>query len=220
VTKKLSKPSATHVVYKTAEGIRVPGATTVIGLLAKPQLIIWANRLGLQGIDSSKYTDNLAGVGTLAHHIVLCRYKGDIPDTSDFSENQIDLAMNCMKSYDNWESGHTIKPLLTEFSLVSDSLLYGGTPDLYCEMDGIFTLLDFKTGKALYPEVMYQLAAYRNLLLDAGYPVDQCIALRIGREDSEGFEIKEGYNMDTAFVIFKHLLGLYHTIRKYEKEGR
>jgi len=207
-------------VYKDSQGIKVPGVTTIIGMLAKPQLITWANRLGLQGIDSTKYVDNLADVGILAHHLILCHHRNEVPDMSDFSENQIELALNCLKSYASWEDSHTIKPVLVEAPLVSDDLKYGGTPDLVCEMDGVMTLLDFKTGKALYPEVMYQLAAYRNLLKEHGYPVEQCIALRIGREESEGFEMKTGGGMDTAFVIFQHCLGLYYTIREYNKENK
>ena len=216
---KRSKPSA-RIVYKDSEGNKVPGATTVIAILAKPQLITWANRLGLDGIDSTKYVDNLADVGILAHHLILCHHRDEVPDMGDFSENQIELAFNCLKSYANWESTHTIKPLLIEQPMVSDTLRYGGTPDLYCEMDGMLTLLDFKTGKALYPENMYQLAAYRNLLMDYGNRVDQCIALRIGRDDSEGFEMKMGKDMDTAFRIFQNCLELYHTIRMYEKETK
>ena len=216
---KRSKPSA-RIVYKDSEGNKVPGATTVIAILAKPQLITWANRLGLDGIDSAKYVDNLADVGILAHHLILCHHRDEVPDMSDFSENQIELAFNCLKSYANWESTHEIKPLLVEASMVSDTLRYGGTPDLYCEMDGVLTLLDFKTGKALHPENMYQLAAYRNLLQDYGNRVDQCIALRIGREESEGFEMKMGKDMDTAFRIFQNCLELYHTIRVYGKETK
>uniref|UniRef100_A0A6M3IGB9 PD-(D/E)XK nuclease superfamily protein n=1 Tax=viral metagenome TaxID=1070528 RepID=A0A6M3IGB9_9ZZZZ len=211
------KPKGTRTIYKDSEGTRVPGATTVIGMLAKPALVAWANKLGLQGIDSTKYVDNLADIGTLAHHLILCRHKGEMADTSDYSENQIELAFNCLKSYTFWEDQHTIKPLLVEAELVSETLKYGGTPDLYCELDGELTLLDFKTGKALYSEVMYQLAAYRNLLNDYGYKVDKCTALRIGRDDSEGFEVKVGKDMDTAFDIFMCCLDLYYGIKKYDK---
>lgn len=214
-----SKPGA-HTIYKTADGTRVPGATTIIGILDKPALVKWANNLGLQGIDSTRYVDNLASVGTLAHHLILCHYKGEVPDMTDFTENQIELAQNCIQSYSFWEGSHKIEPVLIEEPIVSEILKYGGTPDLYCKMDGVLTLLDFKTGKALYTEVMYQLAAYRNLLNEYGYPVDQCMALKIGRSDDEGFEVKIGKDMDTAFSIFKHCLDLYYLIRDYKKENK
>ncbi len=213
------KPSA-KAIYKDSAGNRLPGATTIIDIISKPQLIIWANRLGLQGIDSTKYTDNLADVGTLAHHIILCKHRGMQPDMSDFSQNQIDLAMNSIRAYVTWEQQYKINPILVETPLISESLRYGGTPDLYCMLDGMPTLLDFKTGKALYTEVMYQLAAYKHLLEEQGYPVQHCIALRIGREEGEGFEVKEGYNLELAFSIFKHCLDLYYQIKEYKKESK
>ena len=212
-----TKPGA-KVIYKDSQGTRVPGATTIIGILDKPALVKWANNLGLQGIDSTRYVDNLAGVGTLAHHLILCHFKNEVPDMSDFTENQIEMSGNCVRSFSSWESNHTIKPILIEEPLVSDTLKYGGTPDLYCELDGVLTLLDFKTGKALYSEVMYQLAAYRNLLQDYGNKVDQCIALRIGRTEGEGFEVKIGHDMNTAFRIFQNCLELYYLMRDCKKE--
>jgi hypothetical protein len=39
-----------HTIYKLADGSRVPGVTTIVGMKAKPQLIDWANRIGLEGI--------------------------------------------------------------------------------------------------------------------------------------------------------------------------
>ena len=214
-----TKPGA-YTIYKDSTGTRVPGATTIIGILDKPALIKWANNLGLQGIDSTKYVDSLADVGTLAHHIILCHHKGEVPDMSDYSENQIELAGNSVASYQLWEKSHTIKPILIEESFVSETLKYGGKPDIYCILDDVPTLLDFKTGRALYTEVMYQLAAYRNLLLERGYPVEQCMALRIGRTAGEGFEVKIGNDMDTAFSIFMHCLDLYYLIRDYKKENK
>ncbi len=214
------KKANPRVVYVDSQGVKVPGATTVISMLAKPQLITWANRLGLQGIDSTKYVDNLAEVGTLAHYLIMCHYKNEVADTSDFSENQVELAQNCLLSYANWESSHTVEPIMIETSMVSEIYKYGGTFDFYGKLDGLLTLLDDKTGKALYPEAMYQLAAYKNLLEEHGYPVEQCIALRIGREEGEGFEVKPGKNMDLAFRIFRSCLDLYYTIRDYNKESK
>jgi hypothetical protein len=48
---KIKSISKAHTIYKTAEGVRVPGATTITGLLNKPYLVPWANKLGLEGIE-------------------------------------------------------------------------------------------------------------------------------------------------------------------------
>lgn len=59
---KLKKVTKAHTRYYLSDGTLVPGATTVTGLLNKPALVKWANNLGLQGIDSSKYVDKAARV--------------------------------------------------------------------------------------------------------------------------------------------------------------
>ena len=57
---KIAARAKPHTVYRTADGQRVPGVTTVLGILNKPALIKWANNLGLQGIDSATYVDETA----------------------------------------------------------------------------------------------------------------------------------------------------------------
>src|SRR5439155_21898181 len=49
-----------HVRYYTSKGEQVPGVTTILSVLNKPALVSWANRMGLQGIDTHKYVDEAA----------------------------------------------------------------------------------------------------------------------------------------------------------------
>ena len=207
---ELLKPSG-HATYKDSAGKRLVGVTTILAVMAKPALIKWANNLGLAGIDSTTYVDNLADVGTLAHHMILCKFKNATPDMSDFTENQIKMATASLASFTSWESSHEVKPLVTEEVLISEEFGFGGTPDLLCELDGIVTLLDFKTGKALYPEVLYQLGAYAYLLSGAGWSIDQAVALRIGRELGEGFEVINFTTeaLQEGFKVFHLCLQLY-----------
>ena len=207
---KLKGISKAHTVYKTADGKRVPGATTITGLLNKPHLVKWANNLGLEGIDSSKYTDEAAAVGTLAHAMVQAHLQGEQIDLSVFSPVQVDLAQNAVLSYLEWESRHTIKPIICEVPMVSEKMRFGGTVDCYCELDGIPTLLDFKTGKAIYDEYFVQTSAYKELLLEHGYPVERVQILRIGRDETEGFEERAVTDTSKYFEIFTRLLDIYY----------
>ena len=216
----MSDKTKAHIRYKDSSGNIVPGVTTVVNLLAKPQLIIWANRLGLQGIDSTKYTDAMAEIGTLAHYLIMCHLKGEEPDTSDYSPNQVETAGNCVASYLAWEKNHTLAPKIVEEQLVSDELRVGGTPDLYCILDGVQTLIDFKTGKALYPEFSYQVAGYKAILEGKGHPVEQCRILRIGRDDDEGFEEKIIKDSSTDYAIFLSCLAIYHLQKQVRDEER
>lgn len=202
--------SKAHIVYKTPDGTRVPGATTITGLLNKPHLVKWANNLGLEGIDSSKYTDEAAAVGTLAHEMVQAHLQGFEVDTSMYSPIQVDLASNAVLSFLEWQSRHTIQPIICETPMVSAKLRFGGTVDCYCLLDGVPTLLDFKTGKAIYDEYFVQVSAYKELLLEAGHPVERVQILRIGRDETEGFEERAITDTTKYFNIFANLLDIYY----------
>ncbi|MCL1789905.1 MAG: PD-(D/E)XK nuclease family protein [Peptococcaceae bacterium] len=207
---KIKIGSKAHTRYKTSDGKLVPGTTTVTSLLNKPHLVAWANRLGLEGIDSSKYRDGAAEVGTLAHAMIQEHLLGDEVDFDQYSQRSIDLATRAVASFFAWENQHDIELIMSEHPLVSDELGYGGTIDCYCVLDGIPTLVDFKTGKAIYDDYFIQLAAYRHLLEEHGHPVKQCRILRIGRDATEGFEERVVSDTDKYFEIFKHLLGVYN----------
>lgn len=207
---KIKKASRAHVRYKTSEGKIVPGATTITGLLNKPFLVTWANRLGLEGIDSSTYTDEAAKVGTLAHALIQADLQDDTIDRNLYSPQQMDLAENAVLSFFEWKSHHQIEVIFCEKQMVSDTMLYGGTVDCYCKLDGKPMLLDFKTGKAIYEEYFVQLAAYAELLRENGYPVEQVRILRVGRDETEGFEERSVADTRKWFEIFKKLLDIYY----------
>lgn len=209
-----------HTIYKASDGTRVPGVTTILGILNKPALVKWANNLGLQGIDSTKYRDEMADIGTLAHKMILAYFNKVELDTSDYSKNQIGLAENCLLSFWEWEKGHKIEVIIAEEQLVSAEYGYGGTIDCFCKLDNQPTLLDFKTGKAIYPEFFYQLAAYEQLLAEAGHLIEVTRILRIGRDEDEGFEERTIGKLDKEFELFKHCLSIYNLQKEIKKEAK
>lgn len=213
------KKSRAHTIYKV-DGARVPGVTTILGILNKPALVKWANNLGLQGIDSTKYRDEMADIGTLAHQMIVDYFNKAETNTTDYSANQIDLAENCLLSFWEWAKGHKIEVIMAESQLVSPQYGYGGTIDCFCRLEGQLTLLDFKTGKAIYPEMLYQLAAYEQLLAEAGHLIEATRILRIGRDEDEGFEERSVGKLDNHFELFKHCLAIYNLQKEIRKEGK
>ena len=207
---KLKRVTA-HTQYRTKDGTRVPGVTTVLGVLNKPALVPWANKLGLQGIDTRKYVDKLASIGTLAHLIVQCRLTHMQPDLTAFSAEEIEKAGNSVRSYEAWEAKHTLAPVACERQIVSEIHHFGGTLDLIAVVDGILTLVDFKTGKAIYDEHLHQLAAYLMLAEEAGFAVQEARILRIGRTEDEGFEeiVRPAKAFEPHREMFMHCLGIY-----------
>jgi hypothetical protein len=198
-----------HTVYKTQDGKRVPGVTTILGVLNKPALMHWAWKLGTQGIDYRAFRDDKADIGTLAHAMILDHNRGRQTDTSGFTPAQVDMAENSFLKYLDWEKAFTVDPVLVEEPLVSEEFRFGGTMDNYCMLNGEPTLVDYKTGKGIYTEYFYQVAAYKQILLEHGYPVTKIMILRIGRDEMEGFEVREIINTVPYFEVFRLCRQLY-----------
>ncbi len=198
-----------HIRYTLADGTPVPGVTTVLGVLNKPALVPWANRLGLEGIKVSEYVDHLASIGTLAHYLILCHLTQAKPELAEWTAEQVDRAENALISFFEWQKGHDLKPILCEAALVSEAHRYGGTIDCYGLLDGVPALIDFKTSGRIYPEHLYQVAAYADLLVEHHHPVDQVRILQIGRDPTESFSERVLPTYDKHLALFHHALAIY-----------
>ena len=161
----------------------------------------------------------MASIGTLAHQMVHDYFKNERTDFIEYSSDDISKAENCLISFYNWIDEHDeVEPVLLEEQLVSESYRFGGTIDCYCNLNGQATLLDFKTSKAIWPEMFHQVAAYKQLLIENGYRVDTVRILRIGRDETEGFEDHVVTNLDTHWELFKSALHIYQ-LQKQLKAG-
>lgn len=188
VEQKAKAKAKQHTVYKNAAGKRVPGVTTITGVMDKPALLRWANRIGLEGIEMAQYVDELAAIGTLAHYMVECYLKKTTPNLDPYSKDQIDAAENSVLKFYEWEKRNKFSVIRSEMQLVSERLQVGGTCDCYCELNGKKTLVDFKTSKGVFDEHFTQVAGYAMILEDNGFSVQDVRILRIGRTEDEGLD--------------------------------
>ena len=208
----------THTIYKRAgDSKRVPSVTTVLGTcLAKPFLIKWANNLGLQGVDSSKYVDRLATIGTLAHHWIESILNGIEPTLDGYSDEEKDYASNSVIKFLEYHSEIKPRIIRTELKLVSEDYGYGGTIDCLCEIAGQGVgILDIKTGKAIYDEHLYQLAAYFQLAQEHGYNPQWVTVVQVGRNAEEGFSVRHcsGPELAKNWDVFEACLNLYQAVK-------
>jgi len=219
---KLAKVKG-RTLYRGADGERLPSVTTVLGILQKPALLEWAWKLGMEGIDYKKVRDQTADIGKIAHYMIMCHFKGEEPDLSEYAPHDIDKAENCLIKFWDWEASHHITPILIEQPLVDDIYRYGGTPDMLARVDGEITIVDYKTGKGLYPEYYYQMGGYYRLIEDAEGMWDaitQGRIIRIGRDETEGFE-EAVIGQDALKVnaeIFLTCLDLYNKIKESKRK--
>ncbi len=217
------KPSKfkAHTRYML-EGKRVPGVTTILGILNKPNLIKWANDLGLAGIDSDRYRDETAEIGRLAHVMILAHFTEEELDLSDFTPNQTKAANQAMDSFYKWMEGHKFvpHPRLIEEPMVSAKYGYGGTPDLVIGEGNKMTLFDFKTGSGIYEESLYQAAAYHQLVREQGIKVKIAKIVRIGREAGENYEERTMVNFKPYWQVFLSCLEIYNLKKEIKRGGK
>lgn len=225
IEKAAAKKAKQHTVYKNAAGKRVPGTTTITGVMDKSgALVPWANKLGLQGYNVREYVDELATIGTLAHEIIEEHCGGKKVDYDDYTKKQRDCAENAVVKFFNWEEQQkSFKVLGIEKVLVSEQYQFGGTCDLYCDLNGKKTLIDLKTCKAVYgttDEKWMQVRAYKQLLIENGFPVDDVRIVRVGRDESEGFEDLQIPNPNDIqwkrFVCCRNLYALNAELRRFK----
>lgn len=210
-------PNNKRLILK--DGTRVPGATTISGLLDKPFLVKWANKLGKQGIDVTEYTNDTARKGTLVHSIIESHNNHESIDLSAYADDEIKVASDVFyQHYKKWEDMHQIEPIFSEHSLVSEEYRFGGILDFYAKLDEKYTVIDFKTSKSISKEHLLQVSSYVQLLKENNYPVEQLLILDVKRDTSTALEEKYLTVEETLpyWEIFKHLLSVYWLKKEIE----
>ena len=198
----MTRAEAPHTIYLLASGVRVPSVTTYLGILGKPAIIQWAWELGTQGLDYRKVRDQAGDIGDVTHYYALCKVRQVDPEWTDAEKAELAKATEPLSKFDKWYDEHEVVPYVTEEPMVSEKYHFGGTPDFYGLVDGVKTLVDFKTSKHIYNENLYQVAAYKKLLEEHKHKVDAVSILRLGKKTGEGFEYKAVTNLEDAWKIF------------------
>ena len=161
----------THRKYMIGEK-RLPSVTEILGIVSKPYLISWANKMGLQGVDTREYNAELADLGTVVHGKIEAYYQRhyhSVFDDSQYPDVVRQKSDELFGKFLGWESERDIYPIFTELPMICSR--FGGTIDAVVEMDEKITIIDWKTSKEIYPEYFGQLSAYLYLMR-RGYPAD------------------------------------------------
>lgn len=203
---------------KLKDGTVVPGATTILKLLDKPFLVKWANKLGKQGIDVETYVNATAKTGELVHKIIESHLTKTPVELNDYSEEEIRLAELAFDRYMSWESQHILEEVEIEKEVVSEIYRYGGFIDIYCKLDGEYTVIDIKTSKLISDEQYLQISSYEQLLRENNYKVDKIMILNLGKLEDSVLQIGE-LSLGKAskyFKVFKTLVDVYYAKKELE----
>lgn len=174
----MSTPTKGLVFYPNSHRYRldgewVPGATTILNVLAKPALTKWAassvaeyvadNRAAVEHLYDAgrgpmvamlketpwQKTKDAADRGTTFHEFAERISNGEEVDVPPEQVPLVESALAFLEDYD-------IKPVLVEAAVGNRTHRYAGKLDLIAN-DAIW---DWKSGKRIYPSTALQLAAY------------------------------------------------------------
>jgi hypothetical protein len=132
-------------------------------------------------------------------------------------------------AWGDWAKSVRFEPLAVEFMISSAFHRYGGTIDLAARINGIPTILDWKTGKAIYQEALLQNAAYLSevkRLPGAGNEKWQGAIVRLPKELEDvtetPFEVRiipESEHRDN-FLAFLKALDLFRWVHQIPAPSR
>ncbi len=215
------KATRAHTLYKKLDGSICPGGST-ISKIGEDQsyLIAWAWGLGLKGEDYKKVTDLAANAGAVAHFLIECWFRGDIPDVSDYSRTAIEIGSKVFEKFKITWTREKLEWVDSEVQLVSDSLSYGGTLDIIGrDSDNKLVLIDEKSSPRIYGSFYRQLAGYENLWNETHEEqISRRVIFRHGKDDPEDIEIRWLGDLEKHMDVFKAQLNLYYAFRAINKK--
>ncbi|WP_304576807.1 hypothetical protein [Romboutsia ilealis] len=208
---------SSHSTYINDNGEEVASATSILKILNKPFLSRWANSLGWKRQSVDKVLLASSEKGTMIHEAINAYLFGE---KFKFEENDYCDKGTLMCALDNfisWKKDNDFKPIWGEKKMVCEK--FGGTVDLYCEIDGKKTILDFKTGKSFYSSMFLQLAAYTYMLEGKDYEVEQ-VAILIVNENYCKIKVIKRKDLNDYIDTFLVLVELFYKVYDLNKEWK
>lgn len=216
-------------------GQKAQGVTTALSILAKPALITWAAKMAAEYIEKTLEAgvaydeiqikefakaaqwahrakkDSAADTGTMIHQWIQDYVESKNP------KMPINEGMQkAINSFLKWWKTQDIKVLKAEQKLCSQKHMLAGTADLVCELDGKLTIMDWKTGSGIYPEMLLQMGAYAMMYEEEfGKKVKQIVIVNCSVKSS--FTSFSTTKVSKMSSIYKKILQLVHDMSLVEK---
>ncbi len=144
--------------YKLPDKTLLPSVTTILGVIRKPALEHWRGDLG--NAEADRQMNEAGDKGSLVHK--LCEAVNyDVPWSTDNPD-----VIKMVEAYEKWFNTYVSKVLYVERLIVNVPYGYAGRVDLVAVLKGdrLPSVIDLKTGNALWPDVPLQLSGYKQAL--------------------------------------------------------
>jgi hypothetical protein len=162
--------------------------------------VLWAttmaDRLGKERAHQRALT-KAGEIGKQVHALIEWTLKADLLVAAGPSPRVNAAAQIAFSAWMQWKTSVKLKPIAIEQKVWSKHHGFAGTLDLLALVNGRETVVDWKTGKAVYPEAHLQNAAYRSAMREMGLgdPAAGLIVRLPKVETDPGFEIIEAGKM-------------------------
>ena len=169
------------------QGKKLPSVTTIINRFKNATgLIIWSNQLGLKGLNYFDELKKAGDTGTALHDLAELHIL-----EKDYELPEDPIAVHCFQQFIEWWESLDWEVIWTEKKYTSKKLNVGGCPDLLVKKDGKYILVDFKTSKAVYSDMLIQLSCYAELIKENdNIEIDRAVIVRFPKDDDETEIIK------------------------------
>lgn len=108
-------------------------------------------------------------IGTQVHNLIEWNLRKQLGQTVGPEPRVVDDARWALMAWQDWANSVDLLPMYIEQKVFSRVHGFAGTMDLLAKVNGIDTLIDFKTGKSIYAEAFLQNAAYQVALDEMGH---------------------------------------------------
>lgn len=150
-------------------------------------------------------------IGTQVHALIEWNLRRELGQAVGPEPRVLDNAQWAFMAWQDWAQSVNLKPLFIEQIVFSRTHKYAGTMDLLAEVNGAVTLVDFKTGKAIYAEAYLQNVAYQVALMEMNHTAPTAgLILRLPKIQTDpAFETSTVPPADSLYPCFLSVLQVW-----------
>lgn len=178
-------PSVTTITEAFAKGDGlIQWACNTVGRSARARLAAGA---GLSGIEHTWrfVRDEAAEHGTEVHALIEAHLRRLMGEAVELESEPSEGALDGYQRWCDWYATVDLVPLAIEGRVYSATHGYAGTFDLLAYLNGVLTLIDWKTCADCWPAHKLQSYAYRGALVEAGLPLASGCVVCIPKDGSQ-----------------------------------
>jgi len=224
--------------FYSIPGVReyYPSVTTVLGMINKPALGAWQQRVLIDSLRSSwekkpsfssaaeektwlnnslaeankkpaEVLDSAANFGTTAHQFIDDHLMKELPPLTSIPED----IRPVIQGFESWRKQSQLYFIRKDTVVYSHTFKYAGSFDALAKKtaDQSLVVIDWKTSNRIYSEYAYQVAAYAHALEEiTGQRVSEAWIVRFDKEKPL-FEVKKVKDLDECFQVFLSALTIF-----------